>query len=82
MRRQLNWHRVSREMLAEHLQKVEVTRAEAVGDASLYRCQGPDGESVAIALPGDEGLIIYLSLAIPATLERRRQVGENTPLDE
>lgn len=83
MKRRLNWQKISRDELAAHLRTVEVIRSEAIGDANLYRCSGKEGETVAIALPGDVGLVIALQLDIPPALERRRmQPGENSPLDE
>ncbi len=79
----MEWQSISRAELAEHLKRVEVLDSEALGGASLYRCQGKDGESVAISLPGGEvGLIINVHFDIPASLKRRRALGENTPSDE
>lgn len=83
MRRRLGWRHVSREALAAHLGRVDIVAAEALGDTSIYRCQGADGESIAISLGNGQGdgLIIEVSLEIPAALERRR-AGSNSPLDE
>jgi hypothetical protein len=76
----MEWRSVSRADLAEHLKRVEVLDSEALGGASLYRCQGKEGESVAISLPGGEtGLINNVHFEIPASLKRRRAQGENTP---
>lgn len=82
MKRRLGWQQVSREELAAHLQAVEITASETAGEANLYRCKDSDGDSIAIALPGDIGLIISVRLEIPPVLERRRKAGENAPLDE
>jgi hypothetical protein len=82
VKRRLGWRQVSRSELAEHLKSVQVTASEAVGEASLYRCQNAQGDSIAIALPGDSGLIISVRLEIPPVLERRRKAGDNAPLDE
>ncbi|MBK8523183.1 MAG: hypothetical protein IPL58_03090 [Betaproteobacteria bacterium] len=73
MKRRLGWRQVSRDELSGHLEHVEVTASEAVGEASLYRCQGKSGESVAISLPSGAGLIIELRREVAPVLERRRQ---------
>jgi hypothetical protein len=73
MKRRLGWRQVSREELAGHLEHVEVTASEAVGDASLYRCEGQAVESVAVSLPNGTGLIIELRREVAPILDRRRQ---------
>mgnify|MGYP000992233368 CR=1 FL=1 len=73
MKRHLVWRQVSREELAAHLHSGEVIASEAVGEATLYRCAGKDGETVAIALPGEFGTIIEIELEVPPALERRRR---------
>lgn len=72
MSRRLTLRRIPREELAAHLREVEVLAAEAVGETSVYHCLGRQGESVAIALPGDRGLIVEIPSQLP-TLERRRR---------
>jgi hypothetical protein len=73
VKRRLGWRQVSRDELSGHLEHVEVTASEAVGEASLYRCLGKSGESVAISLPSGAGLIIELRREVAPVLERRRQ---------
>lgn len=73
MKRRLGWRQVSREELAGHLEHVEVTASEAVGEASLYRCQGKSGESVAVSLPSGAGLIIEMRREVAPVLDRRRR---------
>ena len=75
MKRQLGWRRVPRQDLARHLREVEVIASEAVGESSVYHCRDKSGESIAIALPGDVGLIVDIALPMPPTLERRRRRG-------
>ncbi|HEX5802594.1 MAG TPA: hypothetical protein VFY24_06195 [Azospira sp.] len=78
MKRQLGWQRVSREAVAQHLREVDILGSEAVGDASVYHCRDQNGESMAISLPGDSGLIISLKgLPSPALERRRRRRGGN-----
>ncbi|MCK6405007.1 MAG: hypothetical protein L6Q60_03210 [Rhodocyclaceae bacterium] len=83
MKRRLGWRHVSRETLAEHLGRVDIIAAEAIGDTSIYRCLEAGEESIAVSLGNGQGdgLIIEVSLEIPAALERRR-AGSNSPLDE
>jgi len=71
-RNKLEWHAVSRDALTAHLENREVLRAEALGEALLYQCQDPDGESLALALPGDIGLIIRPRRARTPGQERRK----------
>jgi hypothetical protein len=73
VKRRLGWRQVSRDELAGHLEHVEVTASEAIGEASLYRCRGESGESVAVALPSGAGLIIELQREVLPVLDRRRQ---------
>lgn len=82
MKHRLGWRQASRNELAEHLRTARVLDSEAVGEASVYRCQGADGECVVIALPGDTGLIIDIQAAIPAALERRRGSDDSAPATE
>jgi len=63
---------VSREALAQHLREAELLYSEAVGEACVYHCRRGKVESMAIALPGDCGLIVELAGNAPA-LERRRR---------
>jgi len=63
---------VNRDALAEHLRHNEITRSEATSEASIYHCQGNDGDSIAIALPGDSALIVRVHKSVPNTLDRRR----------
>lgn len=78
MKRQLGWQRVPREAVAQHLREVEILGSEAVGEASVYHCRDKHGESMAISLPGDSGLIISLKgLSSPAVERRRRRRGGN-----
>ena len=72
MKRELGWRTVSREELAQHLQDVEILSSEAIGETSAYRCRKDNGESIAVSLPNDMGLIIEVSLHLPKTLDRRR----------
>lgn len=73
MKRHLAWRQVNRDELAAHLRQGDVLTSEAIGDATLYRCAGAGGETVAIALPGEQGAIIEIQLELPAALERRRK---------
>lgn len=73
MKRRLALRRVTREDLAQHLREVEVTAAEAIGEASVYHCRGKAGESVAVALPGESGLIVEIQAASPPPERRRRK---------
>lgn len=82
MRRRLNWQPLSREGLAEHLRSVEVLQSEAIGSANLYRCRRGEQESVAIALPGETGLVIEYILDRPPALERRRPAAGGDPAEE
>lgn len=82
MKRRIAWRRISRDALAAHLRTVQIVASEAVGVATLYRCEGRDGDSIAVSLPDDEALIIDVQLDVSRVLDRRRPRGENTPLDE
>jgi len=73
MKAELAWRRVPRELLAQHLREVEILGAEAVGEASIYHCRSQRGESMAISLPGESGLIIDIKATVAAPLERRRR---------
>jgi hypothetical protein len=73
MKTGLAWRRVPREVLAQHLREVEILGAEAVGEASIYHCRSQRGESMAISLPGENGLIIDIKAPLTAPLERRRR---------
>ncbi len=77
MKRQLAWQRVPREALAQHLREVDILESEAIGEVNVYRCRDKQGESMAISLPGDTGLIINVKQALPPTLERRRRTPAN-----
>lgn len=77
MKTPLAWEPVSREALTAHLEAREVLGAQAVGETLLYRCQDGDGETLALALPGGQGLIIR---ALPPRLpekERRKAAANN-----
>ena len=81
MKHRLGWQRVPREALAQHLREVDVLASEAVGETSIYHCRGKDGESMAIALPGGNGLLVTLKAIASPALERRRRraVGTTEP---
>jgi hypothetical protein len=73
VKRHLVWRQVSRDELAAHLQTNAVLASEANGEATLYRCEDSNGETVAIALPGEHGVIIEIQLEVSPALERRRR---------
>ncbi|MFC5300379.1 hypothetical protein [Azospira restricta] len=73
MKRQLGWRRVPRQDLARHLREVEIVASEAVGESSIYHCRSTSGESIAISLPGEVGLIVDIAVAVPPALDRRRR---------
>lgn len=73
MKRRLGWRRISREAFADHLRHAEIEVAEAIGDTSVYRCRSDDGNSIAIALPDGEGLIVEIAIELDPALDRRRR---------
>jgi len=73
MKRRLGWRRISREALADHLRQTDIEAAEAIGDSSVYRCRGADGDSIAIALPDGEGLLVEIAIELDPALDRRRR---------
>ena len=68
----LEWTSVGRDELTAHLETREVLRAEALGEALLYQCRDTEGETLALALPGDLGLIIRPRRPRAPNLERRK----------
>lgn len=70
MKHGLDWKAVNRQELAEHLQSADILRSQALGESNLYHCRHTDGESIAIALPDGNGLIVGKTL--PPTPERRK----------
>lgn len=78
----LEWREVSRQDLAAHLQGAEIVHSRALGSSSLYHCRNVDGDTIAVALPDGAGLVIGVVRPHNPALERRRQRGENLPLDE
>lgn len=82
MKQRLGWQRVPRETLAQHLREVEILASEAVGETSIYHCRGKGGESMAIALPDGNGLLVTPTATAQPALERRRRRavgGTETP---
>lgn len=69
----LDWAEITRSELADHLQSATLIRSQAFGSTSLYHCKHTDGETIAVALPGGNGLIIGVAMSASPTLERRKQ---------
>jgi hypothetical protein len=72
MKNKLDCTVVNREILTDHLRHNDIARAEAAGDASVYHCTGEDGQSIAVAMPGDTGLIIRITKPPRTPVDRRR----------
>ena len=73
VKRGLDWEEISRGELAEHLQSAKIVRSQALGDTSLYHCKHAGGETIALALPDGNALLIGMAKSVSPTLERRKQ---------
>ena len=72
MKDKLDCRVVDRDALADHLRHCDITRSETAGEASVYHCRGEDGDSIAVALPGDSALIITPPQPSRQAVDRRR----------
>ncbi len=74
---QLEYRRITRQALADHLGQHEVLSAEVCTGLTVYRCAAAngDGETLAISLPEGEALLISSPLAVGGKLDRRRKPG-------
>lgn len=80
MKRGLDWEEISRGELADHLQSAKVIRSQALGDTNIYQCKHAGSESIAVALPSGNGLIISVTKAVsPAQERRKRRQDEVSP---
>jgi len=76
VKRGLDWKEISRNELAEHLQSARIIRSQAVGDTNLYHCIHGSGETIAVALPNGNGLLMGMARSVSPTLERRKRNAE------
>ena len=76
MKRGLDWKEISRSELAEHLQSARIIRSQAVGDTNLYHCIHSSGETIAVALPNGNGLLMGMARSVSPTLERRKRSSD------
>jgi len=79
VKRGLDWEEISRGELAEHLQSASLIRSQAIGETCLYHCRHASGDTIAVALPGGNGLIIGMARAVSPTLERRKPAPDEKP---
>jgi hypothetical protein len=73
VKRGLDWEEISRSELADHLQSAKVIRSQALGDTNIYQCKHAGSESIAVALPSGNGLIISFTKAVSPAQERRKR---------
>ncbi len=73
MRNKLSLRQLNQQELADYLGQARIDAAEAVDSCRVYRCQDEQEETLVIALPGGNGLLVSSSPA--QTVDRRRRAG-------
>lgn len=73
MRPKLDYRHIDREELADYLAERDILSAEAIDDSHVYRCRDWQSETLVVALPGGDALIVSLPPALP--VDRRRRAG-------
>lgn len=73
MKNKLSHRQLSQRELADYLGQARIDTAEAVDSCRVYRCQDDQGETLIIALPGGNAVLVSSSPA--QTVDRRRRAG-------
>jgi hypothetical protein len=71
MKLKLNYQHVDRNELADYLAQCEILSAEAIDGSHVYRCRDQQQESLVIALPAGDALIVTNPPPLPVDRRRR-----------
>lgn len=73
MKQKLDYRHVDRLELADYLAQRDILSAEALDGSHVYRCRDKQDETLVVALPGGDALIVSVPPALP--VDRRRRAG-------
>jgi len=73
MKQKLDYRHVDRGELADYLAQRDILSAEALDGSHVYRCRDQQNETLVVALPGGDALIVSVPPALP--VDRRRRGG-------